>query len=334
VHSARIADARVLSGLLAADGRRLGDVMPPGQKARPAHTVSASTHRQHPARTSAHSVGVKRGRPAAPARAAVPKRWLPSGTGMWTHIWSKTDGGDPRRVIKHARSAGLSTIFLRTGSSHDGFIGAPALRGLLPRLPGTGVHVVAWDFPTLADPVKDARRLSKAAWFGRTARSRVMAVAPDIETPAEGTHTSAARVRTYLWNLRRMLPKDVAILGTTPWPSRYRIGSYPYGQVAHFSDALLPMTYWYDNSPSTVTVKSMRYLKRFGRPVMPVGQGYDSRLDVPSLPASHPAKELHGFFTTAHKSGAQGVSLWSWQTAGRVQWSYLSRARHGFPPKH
>lgn len=311
--------------------------------AAPAATGTATVHpsarghrtaRLHRAKAPARAK--RPGHPAAPhgkARAAARKRWLPTGTGMWTHIWARTDGGDPRRVIRHAQSAGLSTIFVRTGSSHDGFVGGPALRGLLPRVRGTGVHVVAWDFPTLADPVGDARRLARAARFGRTARSRVMAVAPDIETRSEGAHTSAARVRNYLWHLRRMLPADVAILGTTPWPSRYRVGSYPYAQVAHFSDALLPMAYWYDNSSAQVTLRSMRYLKRFGKPVMPVGQGYDSRIDVPSLPPSHPIRELHGFFSTAKRSGARGVSLWSWQTAGHVQWVYLSRARHGFPAR-
>jgi hypothetical protein len=64
---------------------------------------------------------------------------------------------------------------------------------------------------------------------------------------------------------------------------------------------------------------------------MPVGQGYDGKLDVPSLPHNNLRKQVPSFFATAHAMGAPAVSLWSWQSAPGASWAALSRARHWFP---
>lgn len=258
------------------------------------------------------------------------RRWLPTGTGMWIYQWDKSNGGNAGAVVHKAQAAGLSTLFVRTGSTHDGFTGATVLRALLPATRATSLHVVAWDFPELKNPTADARRLAYAA-RARVAGLSVAAVAPDIETPAEGTWSSPQRVKAYLHALRRMLPRNVAILVAVPWPSRERIGHYPYGTVANASDALLPMAYWYNNPPSLVTARSIARLRHYHRPVMPVGQGYDGKLDVPSLPHNNLRAQVPSFLVTAHRFGAPAVSLWSWQAAPGVAWVALSRARHLFP---
>jgi hypothetical protein len=227
----------------------------------------------------------------------------------------------------------LTTIYVRTGSSHDGFTGASVLRALLPATRTTSLHVVAWDFPELRHPKHDAARLSQAAWFMRNSGVHVAAVAPDIETRAEGTHLSPAHVNLYLKTLRAMLPDNVAILATVPWPSRFRIGLYPYREVAVRSDALQPMAYWYDNSPVDVTATSIRFLSQFHRPVLPVGQGYDGRLDVPTVPHNNLRKQVPAFLATAHRFGARAVSLWSWEAAPRTAWLALSWA-HRWVPAH
>jgi hypothetical protein len=268
-------------------------------------------------------------------RPVRPVKWIPTGTGMWIYEWKKTAHGRPAAVVAHARAIGLTTLYVRTGSSHDGYRGDPLLGALLPATRGTDVHVVTWDFPELRHPVADARRLARTAWYNRQLRSwpHVAAVAPDIETPAEGTRTSARNVAIYLSTLRRLLPSDVAILATVPWPSQSRRGHYPYAAVAARSDALLPMAYWYNNPPQLVTARSIAYLRRFHRPVQPVGQGYDGKIDVPSLPHNNLEKQVPAFFATAHKMGASAVSLWSWQAAPREAWLAISRYRGWFAPR-
>jgi hypothetical protein len=250
---------------------------------------------------------------------------------MWLYQWEKSNGGRAASVVARARAAGLTHLFVRTGSTHDGYTGTGVLRALLPATARTGVHVIAWDFPELKRPARDAARLAHAAWQDRRGSApHVSAVAPDIETPAEGTRTTAKRVRYYLATLRRLLPRDVAILTTVPWPSSHRVGRYPYGTVASRSDALLPMAYWYDNSPREVTARSIAFLRRYGRPVQPVGQGYDGKLDVPSLRHNNLRKQVPAFLATAHRMGARAVSLWSWQAAPAPAWRALARARHLF----
>lgn len=262
-------------------------------------------------------------------------RWLPTGIGMWVYQWNRTAHGSPTAVVSQARKVGLTTLFVRTGSSHDGYSGDDLLGRLLPATRGTNVRVVTWDFPELKNPVADARRLARTAWYNRqlTSYPHVAAVAPDIETRAEGTRNSVARVQTYLRALRRYLPRDVAILATVPWPSSARRGHYPYATVAAQSDALLPMAYWYNNKPSVVTAKSIAYLRRFRKPVQPVGQGYDGKLDVHWLPHNNLSRQVPSFFATAHQMGARAVSLWSWQSAPRSVWVAMIQARRWFPAR-
>jgi hypothetical protein len=260
-------------------------------------------------------------KPAAPKKV---HRYLPVGTGMWLHEYESSQGGNGRAIVARARTAGLTHLFVQTGSSKKGAIGGPALRSLLPATKGTGIRVIAWDFANLRNPEADARRLASAARFRCGGCPRVAAVAPDIETAAEGTSISGSNVIRYYRELRHWLPPDVAILATVPWPSEKRVGHYPYASTAALVDAILPMAYWYNRDPAVVTARSMAYLKRFHKPVMPVGQGYDGRIDAPYLaPDPHPFLSVRAFLLTAHQWGARSVSLWSWQTTGSKQWSAL-----------
>jgi hypothetical protein len=299
--------------------------------AAPAGAVPGAPASRQPARRLA--AGSRR-RPASDRRHRRPTgAWIPTGTGIWIYQWSHTDGGNAVRVVRQARAVGLSTLYVRTGSSWDGFTGPAVLRRLLRAAYDTPVSVVAWDFPSLANPVADARRLADAAWFQRWNPhvAHVRAVAPDIEMPPEGTDLTTWRVLTYLRWLRRLLPHGVSILATVPWPSPQQVGYYPYRLVAEFSDALEPMAYWYTYNPAWVTQRSLQVLHRLRRPVIPIGQGYDNRVDQPGLPPSDLGSELATFVRTAHRFGAPGISLWAWQDAGPLQWRTLVHAHRDFP---
>jgi hypothetical protein len=253
---------------------------------------------------------------------------------MWIHDWSRTEGGHAGLVVQRAKAAGLTHLFVQTGSSKKGWIGSPVLSQLLPATKGTGIQVVAWDFPKLVDPEDDARRLAKAAWWRRPGVPMVAAVAPDIETASEGTHATPSTINRYYRTLRKALPARIAILATVPWPSEKRVTRYPYVRTALYADAFIPMAYWYNRSPSRVTATSMRLLRRYGKPVFPVGQGYDGRLDAPYLkPDKHPGKSVDAFVQAARASGARSLSLWSWQTTGMQQWMALHRASAKYTPK-
>jgi hypothetical protein len=258
---------------------------------------------------------------------------LPTGTGVWIHEWDQTMGGDAPNIVARARANGVRTLYVRTASREEGYVGDAILARLLPATRHSGVAVVAWDFPTLRRPAADARRLARAARYRPPGRGtpRVAAVAPDIETRAEGTGLRRQRVVQYLTTLRHLLPRDVSILSTVPWPSEVRRGHYPYTAVAHGSDAVLPMTYWYNRSPGGVTAYTVQWLRRLHRPVFPVGQGFDSKIDAPFLRHSHQRSEVLAFMRAARALRVRAVSLWSWQTAGPAQWQALRHNRRSFP---
>jgi hypothetical protein len=287
-----------------------------------------------PAPKPAKRATAKKHKPVRNAAAKPVERWLPTGTGMWIHDWGKTEGGHAPQVVQRAKAAGLTHLFVQTGSSKKGWIGQPVLGQLLPATKDTDIKVVAWDFPKLVNPEDDARRLAKAAWWRRPGVPMVAAVAPDIETLSEGTHATPSSINRYYRTLRKALPRHVAILATVPWPSEKRITRYPYVRTALYADAFIPMAYWYNRSPSQVTATSMAVLKRYGKPVFPVGQGYDGRLDAPYLaPDKNPGKSVDAFVQAARASGATSLSLWSWQTAGMQQWMALHRASNKYTPK-
>jgi hypothetical protein len=266
--------------------------------------------------------------PPVPPGATVGKRYIPTGTGMWMYQWGETEGGDARRIVSRAKAVGLTHLYVRTGTRKGGFDAAPQLRELLPATKGTGIQVIAWDFPQLANPVADARRLAAAAKFRVPGAPRIMAVAPDIETGAEGTKLSAKNVDVYMRTLRSLLPKDVSIIGVIPWPSEKRAGRYPFGTVAKYSDAVAPMAYWINRDPATVVTQSMKRLAVFGKPVLPIGQAYDPRIDVPTLKWGPPSRaQMDAFFKTAQKHGAPSVSLWVWQFASPDQWKALQASK-------
>jgi hypothetical protein len=290
-------------------------------------TPPASQSPKPVVRTSPAPVS-KAQQPAARKPAAKAGRYVPTGTGMWTYMWDETEGGSAKKVVARARNAGLTHLYVRTGTRQGGFDGGPVLKRLLPATKGTGIQVIAWDFPQLKNPTSDARRLAAAARFRVPGAPRIMAVAPDIETGSEGTHLSNARVETYMRTLRRLLPADVSIIGVTPWPSEKRIGRYPFGGVAKYSDALAPMAYWVNRDPATVAKQTMQRLAKYGKPVMPIGQAYDPRIDVPGLKWGPPSQaQVTAFLKTSDKYGAPATSLWVWQFASRGQWKALAKHR-------
>ena len=302
-----------------------------GRADRPVEVEVPETPAPAPKRTPATA-------PRPPAAAAAPaaqvERWLPTGTGMWLHDWRRSEDGHASEVVARAKRAGLTHLFVQTGSSRKGWIGQEVLSQLMPATTGTDLKVIAWDFPKLDNPESDARRLARAAFWTKKGAPMVAAVAPDVETAAEGTKVTPERVRRYYTALRKALPKRTAILATVPWPSEKRTSSYPYGTTAPFTDAWIPMAYWYNRSPSVVTKTSMQWLARYGKPVMPVGQGYDGRLDAPYLKADpHPDRSVAAFAYVAREQGAQSISLWSWQTTGSLQWRVLADQAKHYAPK-
>jgi len=82
---------------------------------------------------------------------AVPtlKGALPVGKGMWLYNFDRSDGGNVPGMIHRALMTGLTHLYVRTGSTVDGFYAQKYLDRILPAAHAAGIRVYGWDFPYL-----------------------------------------------------------------------------------------------------------------------------------------------------------------------------------------
>jgi hypothetical protein len=231
-----------------------------------------------------------------------------SAKGLWVTPWP---GAPPNvaALVATAKAAGLRQLWIRTGSTHDGFYGASTLAALLPAAHAAEISVIAWDFPTLSDPAADAQRAAATLATG------VDGFSPDIEEAPEGTYATARRVAYYL-SLVRAAAGARPVVATVPRPLSASLSSssYPYRAEAPFVDAFAPMIYWSCNEPGTVTALAIKTLAQLD-PVAPVGQDYNmasegGRVGLPS------AREVWRFLDVSRRNGAIGASLYDIESGG------------------
>lgn len=236
------------------------------------------------------------------------------GKGIWTAAFPG-HRLDPVRLVEAARKAGLDALYVRTGSTANGFYGGPLLKELTRLAHRYGIAVVAWDFPTLSNPAADAARAADAFGYGADAFS------PDIEEQAQGTYLTARRVGYYL-SLVRKDAGSRPVIATVPRPTSLSLGAYPYAAEAPFVDAFAPMVYWSCTEPGKAVAVAVQALRPL-RPVVPIGQDYDMASE--GGPANLPSgAEVWRFVDVARREGAIGVSLYDLESGGPVQLAALT----------
>jgi len=250
---------------------------------------------------------------------------LPYGKGMWMWQPNKSDGGDVDAIIRRAKEVGLTHIYVRTGSSWDGFYAAGWLDQILPKAHAAGIRVYGWDFPRLIDPAADVERALAAINHRTPGGHRIDGFAADIETPSEGTRISAGAATAYGDALRAGAGEGYPLIACVPRPSPWTKSFFPYAEVVARFDAVAPMVYWLNRQPGPDVRGAIHDLRPLGKPVFPVGQAYDGapeggRRGVP------PREELQTFMQVAQAEGAQGVSFWSWQAADQQAWDAIRDA--------
>ena len=251
----------------------------------------------------------------APALAAI------SGKGMWLTTW-KTSHVDVPKVVAQAKAAGLTSLWVRTGGSKQGYYGNPLLHDLLPAAHAAGLTVIAWDFPSMSDPARDAIR-ARAALKYTVDGQKVDGFSPDIETINEGTFNNPKRVSYYL-SLVRRAARGRPVVATVMRPTDEQLQTYPYAAEAPYIDAFAPMDYWSCQEPGALTVRSIQALAKFGKPVTVIGQSYDMA-DEGGRPGVPTAAETWSFLDSAKRAGAIGASLWTYEYAGPAQWVPLTK---------
>ncbi len=234
----------------------------------------------------------------------------------------QVEGGDVNAMVAKAHAVGLTHLYVRTGSSHDGFYAAPFLDVLLPAAHAGGIKVIGWDFPTFNDIGGDISRAVAAIAYITPTGDRLDGFSADIETHFEGVSLTPANALWYGAGLRSAVGPSYPLIATVPRPSAARQADYPYDCVTASFDAIAPMVYWIDTPPDEDAAEAVDYLSVFGKPVLPIGQAYDGSLEG-GAPGTPTADEIGAFINTAAAHGAKAVSFWSWQHASDEMWSAI-----------
>lgn len=274
--------------------------------------------------SSTHAAGGLAAAPAtrgfSPASPPAPGP-IPLGKGMWLNNFERSEGGDPHALVARSKELGITHLYVRLGSSKKGFYARPVLDRLLPVAHAAGIKVVGWDFPTLADPGADAVRSMAEILYTTPTGHRIDAFSADIETRAEGTHLSAGAALQYGSLLRQGVGPGYPLIATVPRPSPKRW--FPFAEVTASFDAIAPMVYWGARDPVNDVVGAIRDLAPLGKPVLPVGQAYDSAID--GWKGGSPSQaDLARFAQAAADHGALGVSYWVWETAEPQHWAAIA----------
>ena len=261
--------------------------------------------------------------PPPPALAPAPA--IPQGKGMWIWEPARTEHGDVTAILARAKAAGLTHIFVRTGSTWDGLQNGQFLDQLLPFAHAAGLKVYGWDFPKLSDTKVDVNRALQALNHTAAGGNRLDGFAADIETPSEGTDFRADAAWVYSHYLRDAVGPSTLLIAVVPNPTPQMRRQYSYDATVGPFDAIAPMVYWLNREPGLDTAVALDYLKHYGKPLMPIGQAYDGGPEGgrPGVPT--PA-ELTRFMQVAHDYGAVSVSFWSWQEANASAWDAIKAA--------
>ena len=260
-----------------------------------------------------------------PPKQVTLERQLPYGKGMWIWQVRKTESGDVKAIVAKAKAVGLTHLYVRMGSSSEGFYAGPFLDQLLPVAHSAGLRVYGWDFPTLVEPTQDVERAVQAITYQTPSKHRIDGFAPDIETRSEGTLISAESAVAYGDGLRTAVPVGYPLIAVVPRPSSWTLTFYPYPEIVERFDAVAPMVYWLNRYPGPDVEGALADLSPFGKPVFPIGQAYDGA-EEGGRPGVPPRDELLTFAEVAKAHGAQGISFWSWQAADDQAWDAIRDA--------
>jgi len=252
---------------------------------------------------------------------------VPTGKGMWLWLPDQVEGGDPAAIVARAQASGLTHLYVRMGSSVDGFNAAGFLDALLPVAHAAGLRIIGWDFPYFDDANADVLRALEAINYTTPTGDRIDGFSADIETPYEGVALTAEIAAAYGSELRRLVGPSYLLIATVPRPSPARQGDYPFAAVTGSFDAIAPMVYWIDQPPDEEAATAVVYLSQFGKPVLPIGQAYDGGLEG-GPPGTPTGDEIQTFINAADFHGASGVSFWSWQHASDEMWGAIAAAQN------
>jgi Putative peptidoglycan binding domain len=225
-----------------------------------------------------------------------------AGDGMWIWYVSRSAGGKVGRIAAKAHARGIETVLIKSGDGKKYWGQFSA--SLVAALKARGINVCAWQFVYGRSAAREAS--VGAAAVARGADCLVI----DAEGHYEGRYPQAS---TYISALRSRVGPDYPI-GLAAFPYVDYHPAFPYSVFLGPGGAQynIPQLYWKTIGTSVDTGFTHTYVfnRAYGRPILPLGQVY----------LNPKPKAIRRFRSLALAHGMEGVSWWSWQSAGRRQW--------------
>jgi Putative peptidoglycan binding domain len=236
--------------------------------------------------------------PPAPEEAKNPL----AGDGMWIWYVSRSSGGKVNRIAARARSRGIETVLIKSGDGKKYWGQFSA--SLVSALKARGLNVCAWQFVY-------GRAAAREASVGAAAVARgADCLVIDAEGHYEGRYPHAS---TYISALRSRVGLEYPI-GLASFPYVDYHPAFPYSVFLGPGGAQynVPQLYWKTIGHTVDRAFTHTYVfnRAYGRPILPLGQVY----------LNPKPKAIRRFRALALAHGMEGVSWWSWQSAGKRQW--------------
>jgi hypothetical protein len=226
-----------------------------------------------------------------------------AGNGMWIWYLSHSSHGSLGGIAKKAHAHGINTVLIKSGdgTTYWSQFSPAVVSGLHAR----GLNVCAWQFIYGSKPAKEAR--VGAAAVANGADCLVL----DVEGQYEGKYPQAS---FYMSTLRSLIGADYPV-GLASFPYVDYHPALPYSVFLGPGGAQynIPQLYWKDIGTTVDQgyVHTWVWNRIYGRPMAPLGQVYNRPK----------AGQIRRFRALAMSHGFDGVSWWSWQSAGKRQWN-------------
>ena len=225
---------------------------------------------------------------------------------MWIWELPETEQGSLQRIIARARAHRIGAVYIKAADAGNRWSQfSPAV---VARLKAAGLRVCAWQF------VYGTRPVAEAAAGAAARRNGAECLIIDAESAYEGKYRSAA---TYMRELRSRVGSSYP-LGFTSFPYVSYHSTLPYSVFlgSRGAQVNMPQVYWRDigTTVTTAMTRTWRENRIYGRPIVPIGQTYQSA----------PTADIRRFRAFARAWSAPGYSWWVWNTTSAGQWNALA----------
>jgi len=228
-----------------------------------------------------------------------------AGDGMWIWYLSHSSHGKLGAIAKKARANGIETVLIKSGDG-TGYWNQFS-SSVVSRLHAKGLNVCAWQFIYGRKPGKEAKIGAAAVAHGADC------LVLDVESQYEGHYPQASY---FMSSLRSRIGPDYPV-GLASFPYVDYHPALPFSVFLGPGGAQynVPQLYWKDIGTTVDTgyIHTWVWNRIYQRPILPLGQVYNSPK----------AGQIKRFRALAMAHGFEGVSWWSWQSAGKRQWQAL-----------